>query len=321
MYKSISIPRTLRELNHYMLAKTLSMFEYERLPETLPGFELEKILQKNGFSFVTKHEGSLYAFSGGLGGEEDVYYNPTQIVVNNPALNLNKTFSLERDGVLIKNDSLMMGLMPIFIRFNTLVANNLVSMDMASFNTRMATLISASDNKTRESAENFLKKIARGETGVIGSNELFEGIKAHQTGSTSSTFMTQLIEYHQYIKSNLFNELGIDSPFNMKRERLNTAETDQNQDGLRALVVNMLQERQKGVLEINEKYGTEISVKFGGLWSKLNENLLEENSAATSGNDITGSAEKEPGEAGPEAGPEVEEQEELPEDEEGATDE
>ena len=59
--------------NNYMLAKTLSMFEWENLPETIPYKEIERLLQTKGYAFVTKVNGELYAFTGGLGGEPDVY--------------------------------------------------------------------------------------------------------------------------------------------------------------------------------------------------------------------------------------------------------
>ena len=36
--------KNVRQLNEYMLAKTLSMFEYENLPTTIPARELEKLL-------------------------------------------------------------------------------------------------------------------------------------------------------------------------------------------------------------------------------------------------------------------------------------
>ena len=79
----------VNQLNRYMLAKTLSMFEYQGLPETIPARELEKLLQKNGYAFITKApDGQLYAFSGGLGGETDVYGNPTKITIANTAFGL-----------------------------------------------------------------------------------------------------------------------------------------------------------------------------------------------------------------------------------------
>ena len=51
----------ITQLNQYMLAKTLSMFEYDGLPKTLPSRELERMLQVNGVVAVAKHDGELYA--------------------------------------------------------------------------------------------------------------------------------------------------------------------------------------------------------------------------------------------------------------------
>ena len=79
------------------LAKTQSMFIYEGLPETIPQKELESILQRNGTAFITKVDGELYAFSGSFGGEPDVYGRPTEYIVTNIALNLNKTYNWKEE--------------------------------------------------------------------------------------------------------------------------------------------------------------------------------------------------------------------------------
>lgn len=270
MYKVNDKATNIRELNSYMLTKTLNMFEYSGLPDTVPQVELEKILQKNGFAFFTEHEGKLYALSGGLGGVPDVYGRATKINVNNPALGLNKTLDIEADGVLISSDILQLGLFPIFNRFNTLMVENYITMDMNGFMSRLTNIISASDDRTRESAENFIKKLREGETTIIGENAFFEGVKVHGNSSNASAPITSLIEYHQYLKASLYNEVGIDLPYNMKRERLVTAEVEQDSNSLSMLVETMLECRKAALEEINEKYGLEITVAFSGAWSKHN---------------------------------------------------
>ena len=42
------------------LTKTLKIFEYEGLPDTIPFRELEKILQLNGFAYWLKKDGKLF---------------------------------------------------------------------------------------------------------------------------------------------------------------------------------------------------------------------------------------------------------------------
>ena len=120
MYDYKAKKANIAQMNGYMLAKTLSMFEYDKLPDSLPQVEIERMLQTTGYAFVTEVEGVLYAFTGGLGGVPDVYGQPTQIVISNPALGFNKTLSLKDDGVLFINDSLRIGLLPLFEKHNTL---------------------------------------------------------------------------------------------------------------------------------------------------------------------------------------------------------
>ena len=107
------------------LAKTQSMFKYEGLPESIPQDEIEKLLQTTGNCFVTEVDGVLYALSGGLGGEPDVYNRPTLYTVANPALKLNKTYKVETDGVLIKNDTNGNSLLPIIGKYAVYIRTDL----------------------------------------------------------------------------------------------------------------------------------------------------------------------------------------------------
>lgn len=268
--------KNVNQLNNYMLAKTLSMFEYEGLPETIPSRELEKLLQKKGYAFITKApDGQLYAFSGGLGGESDVYGNPTQITIANPALKFNKTLDVKKDGVLIFNDDMANGLLPFFEKQNTLIAENEINMVVWGYNSRTQKLISAPDDKSKESADLYVKKIIDGELSVIGENALFDGVKVQPANNSSGNGVQQMIEYHQYIKSCLFNEVGLPSNFNMKKERLISSEVDQAEDSLFPLVYNMMENRIAAVNLINEMFGTDIKVGFGSVWALKNKKLVD----------------------------------------------
>lgn len=255
------------------LAKTQSMFKYEGLSESIPQDEIEKLLQTTGNCFVTKVDGVLYALSGGLGGEPDVYNRPTLYTVANPALKLNKTYKVETDGVLIKNDTNGNSLLPIIGKYAVLHTDGLISLNTASVLTRITMLISASDDKTKQSADLFLQKILDGEFSIIGENAFFKGVNMQTAPTTNSVYITQLIEMIQYYKASLYNELGLNANYNMKRERLNLGEVSMNVDALLPYVDNMLNERQKAVTKINEKYGTDISVSLNSSWNLEHENF------------------------------------------------
>lgn len=267
----------INQLNKYMLAKTLSMFEYQGLPESIPQRELERLLQTNGYAFITKApDGKLYAFAGSLGGtERDPYGQPTQITITNVALNFNKTLDLNKDGVLLRNDDLRIGVMPVFEKCNTLLVENDVNMVMWGFNSRIQKLITAPDDKSKESADLYMKKIIDGDLSIIGDNAMFDGVKMQAPAASSGAGVQQMIEYQQYIKSEMFNEVGLSSNFNMKRERLISSEVDQAEDSLFPLVYNMMENRISGITAMNETFGLNITVDFGSVWALKNKKLVD----------------------------------------------
>lgn len=274
MYNFQDKETNLHLKNMYMLTRTLSMFDYEGLPDTIPEQELEKLLQVNGYAFITVVDNDLYAFVGSLGGESDVYGKPTEITVSNPHLKLSKTYNILNEGVLLVNDDLQMGLVELYNYYNTMLVENDITLFLENINNRMQTLISASDNGTIESAEQYLQDIIDGELGIIGENAMFESLKVNNNLKQSNN-VTSLIEFHQYIKASLYNEVGLNANFNMKRERLTAGEVEMNNDNLYPLVDNMLHVRQEGVNELNDRFGLNVTVELGSVWNKIN--MLDEN--------------------------------------------
>ena len=62
----------------------------------------------------------------------------------------------------------------------------------------------------------------------------------------------------------------------MKREKLSTTESQMNNDALLPLVEDMLENRRQCIEEVNEMFGTEISVDFASSWEKLIEEMEAE---------------------------------------------
>jgi hypothetical protein len=123
-----------------------------------------------------------------------------------------------------------------------------------------------------------LKRLRDGELGVLAETAFIEGLNIREFASVSGT-LTNLIEYHQYIKASLFNELGLNSNYNMKRESINSNESQLNDDMLHPLIDDMLKEREEGIARVNELFGTNITVKFAGAWES---NEIEEQAALNS---------------------------------------
>ena len=265
-YNHLEKAKNISLENEITYNKTMAMFKYHNLPDTIPGYELENLLQKNGFACVAQVEGSLYAFDGGLGGEPDVYYRPTICTVANPALKLTRDFEIDKDCVIVKNDSNMIGLSHTIAKYNTLLAENEITILIALINSRMNLIFSGADSATKASAEQYLNMIVQGKLGVISDNAFLESLKI-QIGSTNrNNVFEDLIRLNQYLKAGLNNAIGLNSNSAMKKERLITAEIDVNNTALYPLIDDMLECRRTAIEKINTMFDTEITVELNSSW-------------------------------------------------------
>lgn len=259
--------RSREQLVWYMLSRTQQMFRYEGLPDTIPSRILELYLQTNGHCAFYEYEGGLYVYTGGLGGEPDVYYMPTIYTIANPAQNLSVNARIGLDCIVVPNDAMYLGLLPMFNRYAYHMAENELSMWVADINARTIGLISAQDDRTIASAKQYLADIESGKPGVIAESAFLDGVRSQPYGGASARgSLTDLIEYEQYLKASWFNDLGLDSNYNMKRESLSMAESQMNSDALLPLVDNMLQSRQTGIDQVNALFGTDIRVSLSSAW-------------------------------------------------------
>lgn len=269
----------------YMLARTQRIFKYNDLPETIPERDLEMILQTMRFVLFTEEDEKLYVFYGGLGGLPNPYYQPTIGIIANPYLKLNKTIQLEDyvgktnpNGVIMWNDSAHIGLLPMFDRNASLLAETDISIRVACVNTRIPAFFKSSDDNTKTSIEKMLEKIENGEIAVVGTEDSIidneKTLSEAFNGTHSVGTLKELIELKQYLMGSWYNELGLNANFNMKREAINESEADLNEDALLPLIDDMLVSRQRALEQVNKLYGTNITVELTSSWKKIRNDIL-----------------------------------------------
>ena len=261
----------LKQFKENQLNKSLTMFEWQNLPNTLPMVELEKMLQIKGYAIIAKYKGDVYAFNGGFAGQ-DPYYRPTHVIVNNPALKMNETYKIDEDCIVIKNDDMKQGLIKIYEYFGQRLIENQITMLMTDYNLRMPFTISSSDDQTTQSAKDYLNKIIDGSLGVIGEQKLFKALSVTPTNTKQTATFSDLYGYQQFIIAQLNNTIGLATNNNMKRERLTTNEIEINKNASYPLVDNMLRNRQQAVEQINEMFGLDITVGYSSIWGSDNAN-------------------------------------------------
>lgn len=259
----------------YMLNRVQSMLKYEGLPDTLPKRNIALMLQVNGWVCIPDpkyFDGKMYAFTGGLGGEPDPYYMPTICTVANPALNFSKNLTIGTDCVIVPHDSLYIGLLPMFTRYASMLAENDISIRIADINARIINLISAGDDKSLQGAQKYISDIESGKLGVAAENAFLDGIRAQpNAASGAANNITQLIELQQYLKAGWFNDIGLNANYNMKREAINSTEAQLNDDALLPLVDDIVATQRAAFDRVNELYGTSIRVSLASAWKDRQE--------------------------------------------------
>lgn len=279
----------------------MSLFKFSGLPSTVDERFLKEQLILCGKVCFTQFNGTdIYALNGSLGGEPNAYYEPTQFIIANPILGSKMVKVRQKDGsdsleglegIVVSLTSVDQdieapiagGLYGLIHQTAGLLADNISSLNVAQINGRATVAFSADSEAEANSAEEVLKDIYEGKPYRVLSQNILEKITATPLGASgnNNTLMT-LIEAHQYILAQFYNEIGIAGNWNMKRERVNTAETELMTGSLDISVYDMVKNLKDGIQRVNELFGTSIEVE-------LNEEVRTENPSIEGETDTIGS--------------------------------
>ena len=266
------------------LNKLIQMFDWN-LPDTISTEYLEKLLLTKGEAFICRYNGDLTVFeiSSG-GGVLDRYYRPKQVIIVNPWINFNETIDVnylndyvkEKGGVIVKNDSTKTGLLWILQKYAALLNDNEISMRNLSIDLRDTKTYIANDKQTANSINQYLQNKEKGENGYITTSKVNLGMATSESSSVNGgNNLKSLIEYHQYLKASELNELGIQANYNMKRESINSNESQLSVDALLPLPDNMLRCRKQACDLLNLVFDCGASVDYNSAWEKI-QNEIEQ---------------------------------------------
>ncbi len=275
-------PSSVFNYVQYMFDRTNRMFRYTNLPYTLPDYMLEYMLQIYGSVAILEYNDNLYAFRCHFGGPLDPYYRPTQAVVANPALGITNTYAIANNlapfdvatwaempkCIRFLNDTQIQGLLPLFARYATQMTENDISIRCAQINLRQQTIIAADTGNDIDSADAYMKNLEDGKLSNIAKRPFLDGVKVTNAATGQSNSVMQLIELQQYLKASWYNEIGLNSNFNMKRQYVSSDEINSTADIMLPLIDNMFECRKQAVREINELFGTDITVEKDSAWEK-----------------------------------------------------
>lgn len=279
-YKGIcNVEANFRTYFKLLTNKAMSLFKLSGT-EDLEAFDERYFMEQlilRGKVAVAQFDGKLYALAGNWGGEPNAYYEPTEWIVANPILGsktlkvLNKDGSKDvskLDGIVIAltdfdflTENLNGGLYPLIYKYSGLLADNDVSLNIAQINGRLNVAFTADSENIANQAEDVLKDLYNGKPYRVLYQDLMDKITVNPiaAGGTNNTLMS-LIEAHAHLLQDFYSEIGIASQGNLKRERVNTAETELMTGCLDISIWNMLKNLKEGLDKVNELFGTSISI-------------------------------------------------------------
>lgn len=301
------------------------MFDFKGLPETVNEEFLQRELIVNGAVGFTDFNGDLYSLRGNYGGEPDEYYLPTEFIIANPVLG-SKIIKIGENGVVMfgstsdrfapylrdgiagkgKKKNALWGVRgSVLYNYICRTAQILHDIDISAISvlktSRVSYFVSVKDDQKKAAAELALKRLFDGELSTVFESDILDSIKfdfAPQSQSAAA-LMRELAEKYQFYLAEFYHAIGVNSNYNLKRERLNTAEVQLNDEPLLINIADMLECRQRAAEEINKLYGTSITVELSEEWRRDREQADDSGGGGASENvnDSPG-VERENGEPG-----------------------
>lgn len=224
---------------------------------------------------VFQDKGKTYLLNGNVGGQCDEYYYPTKVIIANPVLG---SFNLERgkeavpvyltpaDRILdspLRTNVLPGGMYSTISMCANILAETITTINVTLMNTRVHAIYTADSDSAAKSAEPILKAIYMGKPYSVVTSELLERLNVNPLSEHGlATTLTETIEVCQYVLAMFWNSLGVDMPFNMKRERLVTAEVMKNVQSLIIPIQTVLETLNEGFGKANSLFGTSIVAKI-----------------------------------------------------------
>lgn len=221
-----------------------------------------------GYCPITKVKDFWEGIYGNMDGELNRQMDYTKVTFASYPLDFYEQRTIGEDVWILQCDSMRMGLIPLISKYANMMAINEKTIEMADIMTRMSALISAPDDKTKQAADQWLTDLKNGKMTSVGDNAFFDGVKA-QPLHGAHTSITDLIELEQYGKASLANELGLNANFNMKREAINSGETEQ-QDNLSVLMDSILISLKRSCKKYDNGTGYDLDVIYNpeGVWGR-----------------------------------------------------
>ena len=277
-----------------LLNRIVNMFDWRGLPDTVDKQYLNYLLFCTGAATFFQIGNKTYIANCAQGGELNEYYQPEYAILANPKLsNGNDNLKIGTDCEVVYLSTFdkltrganTWGLLPpptcptyqLIKKYAELLADILTSLDISINNTRFAYLFVAPSDATKNSVELAMRNIYNGEpyVCVVDNGLLDNTINALPLTDKSNTVIRDLRESYNFVLSEFYHAIGIDSQQNYKRERLITSEVESDRAPLFINILDMKNSVVEGVEKVNKLFNLSVEVDLNEEFKKAFKNIAE----------------------------------------------
>ena len=249
-----------------LFEKCMRIFSWTGLP--FPQKEIENRLLIDGFcGFLKDSKAGFMVATGGMYGVTQYYDEFTMFTWSAPAVANTKSCTIGKDCIIINNNQLRNPILPMVLRYASLLAHADISLKCALINTRETNTYASNDENTAENIVKYYERLYNGDSASILDESLIESVK-NISNRENTTAIKDCLNARTDLLSNFFKEIGVKSA-NDKKERMIESEVDSNNQLLLFNISDMLAERKRACDEINKLFGTSINVELSDEFKEL----------------------------------------------------
>lgn len=252
------------------ISRYTQMFKLTGGTSTMPNWRLKQLLMCNGFGAFAPKDGKLYFLLGNLGEKPRPDYLPSKFIFANPFIPWNGELKIDEECVLAKNDTGLLGILPILKRHTHLQTHIDLSFYLTTVMSRLTAFGIAGRDQEAAAIERVLEDIEDGKIRALTDQNILNQIHT-QPYAGDARFITSLIEIMQYSKASEAADLGLQANWNAKRETLTSSETLLNENVIHTFADDMFECWSAWVEEVNEKFGEYLdnglfTLEWGSSW-------------------------------------------------------
>ena len=271
MYDVADVPTSYKYWFYKLLGLTLTMFDYEGLPESLPAREIELQLQLTNHCVTFMKKGKIWTTETSLF-EPDEYYQPRRFTYAQPVLGSGTKNLNDADVCIIYNNVLKdtihgidvdASLLTFISHYARQLADLSSTINIYTVNSRLTDYPIGKTDSVRQSIQNFFNQLAVGKRSIIADDDIILNGFATAAAGTKRTADTlkDYIQCKDVILEQFFRDIGVKFR-HPKAAQMSEEEVESDEQVLLISLDDMLKSRQEGIKRFNETYGLDVSVKI-----------------------------------------------------------